>query len=245
MDARQDELVEKIHARRMAIANDLELLRLRLRRLDPRRVELDWWARRVAPVLVGFAGVMWWRRRRRAVLSLDELLVHELSDLRAAEQALVPALDRMSTVATHPELKRALEQHRLETQGHVERLDRVFRAVGASPRRGAARAVAGAVEEVERLAKRRVDSRVRDAWLIGLAQRVEHIEIASYGTARTLAATLGFAVAAQLLQDTLDEERAVGEKLARLDASDDFRRWSAAAASAPHASVEGPRSLLA
>jgi hypothetical protein len=88
MDARSDELVEKIHARRMAIDNDLELLRLRLRRLDPRRVELGWWARRAAPVLVGLAGVMWWRRRRRSVLSLDELLVEKLSDLRAAEQAL-------------------------------------------------------------------------------------------------------------------------------------------------------------
>lgn len=245
MDARPDELVERIHARRMAIDNDLELLRLRLRRLDPRRVELGWWVRRAAPVLVGFAGVMWWRGRRHSVLSLDELLVHDLSSLRAAEQALVPALGRMSAVASHPELKRALEQHRLETEGHVERLDRVFRAVGASPRRGAARAVAGAVEEIERLAKQKVGSRVRDARLIGLARRVEHIEIAGYETAHTLAATLGFAVAAELLRDTLDEEHAAVEKLARLDASDDFRRWVAAAASAPRAALESPRSLLA
>ena len=122
----------------------------------------------------------------------------------------------MQAKATNPELQHAFEQHRIETEAQVERLVRVFRSVGARPGRGATDAVSGVIEEAERLLKRQVDPDVRDAWLIASAQRVEHIEIANYGTARTFAATLGYTHAAQLLQQTLDEERRTDEKLTDL-----------------------------
>ena len=93
----------------------------------------------------------------------------------------------------------------------------MFRAVGARPRRsGNAEGLAGIVADSDHLLKRKVDPEVRDAWLIATAQRIEHIEISGYGTARTYAEMLGFDRAARLLQETLEEERATDEKLTRL-----------------------------
>lgn len=219
MDARPEVLAEEVRARRVAIDNDLELLRVRVQKVDPRRIDTALWTRRArvaAPVAAVLAAAWVGIRRRRSVSSLEQLLVKELSDLYAIEEALVPALERMSTKATNPELKRAFEQHRVETMGHVARLERVFRSIGAKPKRGDADSVVGAITEAERLLKRKVDPDVRDAWLIASAQRVEHIEIANYGTARTFAETLAYTQAAQLLQQTLDEERTTDEKLTRL-----------------------------
>lgn len=215
MDARPEVLADEVRAKRVAIDNDLELLRLRLKKADPRRVGASALAKTVAPVLaVGLA--WWWARRRRAVESLDQLLEHELRDLYATERALVPALERMAERATNPDLRRALEQHKFETRGQVDRLERVFRSINATPKAGRADAVSGVLDESEGLLKRRVDPDVRDAWLIASAQRIEHIEIAHYGTARTFAATLGYTQAAQMLQETLEEERSADEKLTRL-----------------------------
>lgn len=219
MDARPDVLAEQVRARRMAIDNDLELLRVRLQRADPRRIDLTRWARAAQPVIAAVAGaglLFWWARRRRSYRTLEQLLTKELRDLYAAELALVPVLTRMADRATNPELKRAFDQHRLETEGQVARLERVFRSVGSRPRAGATDAIDGVVHQAERLLKRKVDPDVRDAWLIASAQRVEHIEIANYGTARTFAATLGFTHAAQMLQQTLEEERNADEKLTSL-----------------------------
>ena len=219
MDARPDVLAETVRAKRVAVDNDLELLRVRLQKADPRRIDLAKALRVAQPaiaVLAASGAVLWWARRRRSYRTLEQLLVKELRDLYATEQALVPALARMEAKATNPELKHAFEQHRTETEAQLERLVRVFRSVGARPGRGAADAVTGVVTEAERLLKRKVDPDVRDAWLIASAQRIEHIEIANYGTARTFAATLGYAPAAQLLQQTLDEERRTDEKLTDL-----------------------------
>ena len=216
MDARPETLAEEVRAKRIALDNDLELLRVRVQKADPRRFATARLAKTAAPIAAGLGAAWWWVRRRRSVSSLEELLVKELSDLYASEQQLLPVLDRMSAQATNPDLKRAFDQHRLDTFGHVERLERVFRSIGVKPKRGAYDAVAGVVAETERLLKRKLDPDVRDAWLIASAQRVEHIEIANYGTARTFAETLAYTHAAQLLQQTLDEERNADQKLTRL-----------------------------
>lgn len=216
MDARPEVLAEEVRAKRAAVDRDLEVLQARLQKVDPRRVDTARWAKTAGPIVAGLGAAWWWVRRRRSVGSLQQLLVKELSDLYASEQQLIPALERMSAKATNPELKRAFDQHRIETIGHVDRLERVFRSIGARPKRGSSDAVAGVVTGAERLLKRKVDPDVRDAWLIASAQRVEHIEIANYGTARTFAETLDYTHAAHLLQQTLDEERSADEKLTRL-----------------------------
>jgi ferritin-like metal-binding protein YciE len=216
MDTRPQALAEEVRAKRVAIDNDLELLRVRMQKVDPRRIDVSGWARTAGPVIAGLAAAWWWGRRRRSVSSLQQLLVRELSDLYASEKQLITALARMSAKATDPDVKQAFDHHRVETIGHVERLERVFRSLGTSPRRGASDAITGVVTETERLLRRRMDPAVRDAWLIASAQRVEHIEIANYGTARTFADTLAYTQAAQLLQQTLEEERIADQQLTRL-----------------------------
>jgi ferritin-like metal-binding protein YciE len=216
MDASPETLAEEIRAKRFAIDNDLELLRVKVQKADPRRLASARWVKTAAPIVGALGAVWWWARRHRSVSSLEQLLLKQLADLYVTEQQLVPALQRMSTQATNPELKAAFDQHRAETVRHVERLERVFRSVGARPKRGAYDAVAGVIAETERLLKRRVDPDARDAWLIACAQRVEHIEIANYGTARTFADTLAHTPAAQLLQQTLEEEKSTDEKLTQL-----------------------------
>ncbi len=217
MDASPDVLADQVRMKRNAIDNDLELLRVRLKKTRPTRQDALRWARRALPVLAGTAGVWWWTRRRRSVDSLHELLVYALNDLYLAERQLVPSLQRMSEQASDSELKQAFATHASETALHVDRLERVFRAIGARPkRRGTAEGVVGIITECEQLLKRKVDPDVRDAWLVATAQRIEHVEISAYGTSRTYADMLDFVHAAQLLQETLEEERATDEKLTRL-----------------------------
>jgi ferritin-like metal-binding protein YciE len=216
MDARPEALAEEVRGKRIAIDNDLELLRVRLQKVDPRRIDTARMARAAGPIIAGLGTIWWWTRRRRSMSSLQQLLAKELSDLYACEQQLIPALERLRTKATNPELKQAFEQHRRETIGQVERLERIFHSIGLRPKHGEYDAVVGIVVEAERLLKRKMDPDVRDAWLIASAQRVEHIEIANYGTARTFAETLGLTHAADLLQQTLDEERSADAKLTRL-----------------------------
>ena len=216
MDASPDVLAESVRAKRIAIDNDLELLRVRLRDADPRRIDTTRWARRVLPVVAGTAAVWLWTRRRRRVNSLEQLLAHGLTDLYNAEHQLLPALDRMRAQASNADLEQAFDHHRFETQGHIDRLERVFRSIGARPKRGSSAAVAAIVADGDRLLARKVDRDVRDAWLIATAQRIEHLEIANYGTVRTYAEMLGYTFASQLLQQTLEEERATDEKLTHL-----------------------------
>lgn len=219
MDTSPDVLAEEVRAKRTAIDNDLELLRVRVSQADPRRIGRERLARAAVPVAAPLAAgaALWlWARRRRAVGSLEHLLVHTMRDLYRTEHELLPALERMQAAATHPELASAFERHRQETRGHIDRLERAFRSIGARPVRGASAAAAAIAAEGERLLRRRVDPDVRDAWLIATAQRAEHLEIAGYGTARTFAQTLGYTYAAGLLQETLEEERAADEKLTRL-----------------------------
>ncbi len=215
MDARPQALAETVRARRVAVDNDLERLRLQLRKADPRQIDLSRWARTAAPVVAGLAAVWFWRHRR-SVHSLDQLLEHELRDLYVAEEQLVPAFKRMSGQSGNPDLQVLLEQHWVNAKNHVARLERVFRSVGSRIARGGDDAISRVLHEGQRLLKRRVDADVRDAWLIATAQRVAHMQIASYGTARTFAETLGYTHAAQLLQQTLDEQKHADEQLTRL-----------------------------
>jgi ferritin-like metal-binding protein YciE len=216
MDASPDVLAEHVRAKRVAVDNDLELLRVRLQQADPRRIDTGRVARVGVPLVAGSAALWMFSRRRRPLSSLDHLLVFGLDDMYRSEQQLVPALEHMAALAGHPELRRAFEQHAIETGAQIERLHRVYRSVRARPRKGISPTMSAVMAESESVLKRTRDADVRDAWLIAMAQRVEHIEIAAYGTLRTYAQTLGYTYAAQLLQQTLEEERAADEKLTLL-----------------------------
>ena len=217
MDTSPDVLAEQVRLKRSAIDNDLELLRVKLQRKRPTRDDAIRWAQWAAPVIAGTAGVWWWMKRRHAVDSLDELLAHALSDLYQAEHEIVPVLEQLADRASDPELKNAFVAHAHDTAVHIDRLRRVFRSIGTKPkRRRHADGVAGLMDESERLLNRNIDPGVRDAWLIASAQRIEHVEISGYGTARTYAEMLGFQRAAELLQETLEEEREADEKLTRI-----------------------------
>jgi ferritin-like metal-binding protein YciE len=214
MDASPDVLADTIRAKREAIDHDLELLRGKLAKADPRRrINARQLATTALPVVAGTVALWLWSTRRRRVHSLDQLFIHGLIDLYRTELQLVPALDRMRRQAWNEELEQAFTQHRVETEGHIDRLDRVFRSVGARPARGSSAALEAIIAEGERLMARHMDRDVRDAWLIATAQRVEHLEIANYGTVRTYAQLLRYTLASQLLQQTLDEERAADERL--------------------------------
>ena len=216
MDTSTDVLAEEVRAKRTAIDNDLELLRVKVNQADPRRnINPQRLAQAAAPVAAG-AALWMWTRRRRSVASLEQLLIHTMGELYKTELTLVPALERMRAAATNPDLASAFEQHQRETEVQLDRLERAFNSIGAKPKRGTSESVAAIVAEGERLLKRKVDPDVRDAWLIATAQRAEHLEIAGYGTARTFAQTLGHTYAAGLLNETLEEERATDEKLTRL-----------------------------
>jgi ferritin-like metal-binding protein YciE len=216
MDTSPDVLAEEVRAKRTAIDNDLELLRVRVSQADPRRnINPQRLAQAAAPLAAG-AALWMFARRRRAVGSLEQLLIHTMGELYKTELTLMPALERMRAAATNPDLASAFEQHRRETEVQLDRLERAFRSIGAKPKRGISESVAAIVAEGERLLKRKVDPDERDAWLIATAQRAEHLEISGYGTARTFAQTLGHTYAAGLLNETLEEERATDEKLTRL-----------------------------
>jgi ferritin-like metal-binding protein YciE len=148
--------------------------------------------------------------------SLRDLYVDELKDLYNAENQLVKALPKMARKASAPELKRAFEDHLGQTRKHVERLERIFKDLGEKPTGKTCKAMKGLVEEGKEIIEEDGDGSVLDAALIGAAQRVEHYEIAGYGTVRTFASLLGEDNAAGALQKTLDEEGAADKKLTGL-----------------------------
>jgi ferritin-like metal-binding protein YciE len=138
--------------------------------------------------------------------SLRDLYVEELKDLYNAENQILKALPKMIRAATNTDLQRAFSQHERQTQQHVKRLDRIFRMLGETPRGKKCKGMEGLIEEGSDLIKERPDPDVLDAGLISAAQRVEHYEIAGYGSVRTYARQLGEEDQASLLQETLDEE---------------------------------------
>jgi len=151
--------------------------------------------------------------------TLEDLLLHELKDLYSAENQLVKALPKMAKAASHEELKAAFEEHLEQTEGHVERLDEIAEMLGKKLTGHTCKAMKGLVEEGADLISEDAEANVRDAGLIGAAQRVEHYEIAGYGTARCLAEQLGHSEIADLLEQTLDEEKETDENLTELATS--------------------------
>lgn len=148
--------------------------------------------------------------------SLRELYVNELRDLYSAETQLVDALPNMADAATSSSLKMAFSSHLEETRGHVNRLEQIFQAMGEDPGGETCQAMKGLIKEGDQYVKAGGDASVRDAALIGAAQRVEHYEMAGYGTVRSLAQRLGETAAAQLLNATLQEEGKADHKLTEI-----------------------------
>ena len=148
--------------------------------------------------------------------SLEKLFVHELKDLWSAENQLLDALPKMEKAATDQGLKKAFHDHREETEQHVSRLKTIFATLEFEPGGHRCQAMAGLVEEAEGLLKEDTTPRVLDAALVAAAQRVEHYEMAGYGTARAYADKLGKYDVADLLQETLVEEGRADIRLTRL-----------------------------
>ncbi|HLO14620.1 MAG TPA: ferritin-like domain-containing protein [Anaerolineales bacterium] len=148
--------------------------------------------------------------------TLEDLYMDLLKDLYSAEKQLVKALPKMAKAAQSSDLQRAFHDHLKQTEGHVERIERIFSDLGGSPRGKKCVGMEGIIEEGSELMKEKVDPDVLDAGLIAGAQRAEHYEIAGYGAARTWARRLGHHDASQLLQQTLDEESMANEKLTQI-----------------------------
>jgi len=148
--------------------------------------------------------------------SLQELYVEELKDLYSAESQLLTALPKMAKAASAPQLNKAFKDHLKETEGQVRRLETIFEKLGTSPKGKKCKAMEGLIEEGKETISEDGDPSIKDAALIAAAQRVEHYEMAGYGCARTYARLLGHDDAADLLQETLDEEGSVDKKLTKL-----------------------------
>jgi ferritin-like metal-binding protein YciE len=138
--------------------------------------------------------------------TLRDLYVEELRDLYNAENQLLKALPRMAKAAAAPELKAAFEEHLAVTRAQVGRLDEIFAGLKEKATGKKCKAMEGLIEEGKETIEEKADPAVRDAALIAAAQKVEHYEMAGYGCVRTYARLLGYDAAADLLQETLDEE---------------------------------------
>ena len=148
--------------------------------------------------------------------TLQDLWIEELRDLYSAENQLIKALPKMAKAATNDQLRQGFEKHLAETKVHAERLEQIFDKLGKSPKGKTCKAMKGLVEEGKEVMEEDMEDEVMDAALIAAAQRVEHYEIAGYGTVRAYAELLGDNQSAKLLQKTLDEEGATDKKLTAL-----------------------------
>ena len=148
--------------------------------------------------------------------TLKELYVDELRDLYNAEGQLIKALPKMAKAASSDELREAFEKHLEQTEGHVQRLEQVFEELGEKAKGKTCQAMKGLIEEGSEILKADGDDSVIDAAIIVAAQKVEHYEIAGYGSVRTFAQLLGQDKSAELLQQTLDEESEANELLNKL-----------------------------
>lgn len=148
--------------------------------------------------------------------SIDELFLHELQDLYSAEKQLLDALPKMAKTASSDDLQEAFQTHFEQTQEHAHRLERIFEDLDLKAGRHKCKAMEGLIKEGSEILQADGLDSVRDAAMIGAAQRVEHYEIAGYGTARTFAEMLGHVEAAELLQQTLDEEKETDKLLSGL-----------------------------
>src|SRR5579875_2875460 len=163
--------------------------------------------------------------------NFQDLFREQIEDLYDAEHRLTDALPKLAEAANSSQLKQAFQNHLTETQGHVSRLEQVFREINVEPKRTTCPAMKGLIAEGEEMIKAKGDPDIKDAALIASAQRVEHYEISRYGSARAFARRLGLTQAVSLLQQTLEEEKAADEKLNRIAESSVNPQASGASAS--------------
>jgi len=148
--------------------------------------------------------------------SLRELYINELKDLYNAETQLVKALPKMAKASSHAELRRGFEEHLRQTSEHVSRLEQIFEKLGEKPTGKKCLGMEGLVKEGAEVMSADYENGLMDAAIIGAAQKVEHYEIAGYGTVRTFAELLGEDEHVSLLQQTLDEEKETDAKLSQM-----------------------------
>jgi ferritin-like metal-binding protein YciE len=148
--------------------------------------------------------------------TLKDLYIHELKDLFSAEQQLVKALPKMAKASNNNDLSAGFQEHLAQTKAHVQRLEQILSSHKQSTRGPKCKGMEGIVAEGAEMIEEEADDEVKDAGLIAAAQRVEHYEMAGYGTARTYAELLGDKEGAKLLALTLDEERQTDLKLSKL-----------------------------
>jgi ferritin-like metal-binding protein YciE len=161
--------------------------------------------------------------------NLQELLIDELKDIYSAEKQIIRALPKMAKAAKSPALRQAFETHLDETKGQIERLDQIFETLGKKAGGKVCHGMQGVIEEGKEMMDELEKGDVRDAGLISAAQRVEHYEIAAYGTVREYAKMLGQKDVAKLLDQTLEEEKATDEKLNSIAAQVNNEAMKAAA----------------
>ncbi len=147
------------------------------------------------------------------VKTIEQLLVEELKDLYSAETQITKALPKLAKAASSPDLKSAFEQHLKQTEHQIERLDKAFKILGASPKGKTCEGMKGVLAEGADVLDETSTGDIQDVALISAAQRVEHYEMAGYGAVRSYAETLGQQEIADLLQETLEEEKAADKKL--------------------------------
>jgi ferritin-like metal-binding protein YciE len=147
---------------------------------------------------------------------LNELYIDELKDLYSAENQLLKALPKMAKAASSEELRQGFEEHLEQTRGHVQRLEQIFQSLDESPKGKKCSGMEGLVKEGSEVMGEDFEGSVMDAALIGAAQRVEHYEIAAYGTVSEFAKLLGQEEHVSLLEETLQEEKDTDEKLTSL-----------------------------
>ncbi len=151
--------------------------------------------------------------------TLQDLYIHELKDLYSAEKQIIKALPKMAKAAHNPDLAAGFKLHLEETKEHAVRLEKILKSHEETTRGPKCKGMEGVLEEGAEMIEEEADDEVRDAGLIAAAQRVEHYEMAGYGSARTYAELLGDKEGAKLLQETLDEEGATDQKLTKLATS--------------------------
>lgn len=152
--------------------------------------------------------------------SLEDLLSHHLKDLYDAEHLILEALPKMIETAQYPALKEALENHRVETEGQVKRLEECFERMDMEPERESCAGMKGIIAEGEKMMKGDMTPELKDVAIIEAAQKVEHYEISCYGTARAIAMELGQAEIADLLNQNLQEEGKADQLLTEIATKD-------------------------
>jgi ferritin-like metal-binding protein YciE len=165
-----------------------------------------------------------------SVSTMEELLIDELKDIYNAEKQITRALPKMAKATTSQELRQAFESHLEETEGQIQRLEQAFEILGKSARGKTCHGMQGVLEEGSEVIEDTKKSPLRDAALISAAQRVEHYEMAAYGCVREYARLLGQDQVVQLLEQTLEEEKAADEKLNSLSESVNSEAMSASQA---------------